>query len=336
MRALALIFLAALALVLLVASPARAHGMRSVYVEIVEQSPGHARVTMRAQVPVSGARIATNAPCTLQASGEEVGATVETLLCPSGVAGAMIRVEGLGPIVSEAVVWVALADGTSTSHLLTQNAPSWSLPRDDSWVSVARDYVSLGVHHILGGADHLLFLVGLVLCLRRVRAVLVAEAAFTVSHSITYSASALGWVHVSSGAAEACIALSLVLVALEACRRWSSRGEGASELGTSSVRGAAVLAFVFGLVHGLGFAGGLSEIGLPARAIPAALAGFAMGVEIGQVAFLVAVLALFAAARRARAHRFISVADVVGAYAVGVIGCFWLFERLRALLFTTT
>src|SRR6202011_1155803 len=124
------------------------------------------RVTMRAQVPVSGARMTTSPPCSIEAGGEESGASVETLTCPGGVAGAIVRIEGLGPIVSEAVVWVALADGTSTSHLLTPDAPSWSLPRTDSWLSLARDYVSLGVRHILGGVDHLLFLVGLVLCLR--------------------------------------------------------------------------------------------------------------------------------------------------------------------------
>ena len=100
------------------------------------------------------------------------------------------------------------------------------------------------------------------------------------------------------------------------------------------MRQGAALAFVFGLVHGLGFAGGLAEIGLPDRAIPAALAGFAAGVEIGQVAFLAAVLALFALAARARkVERGLVLAAT---YAVGSIGCFWLFERLRALLFPLT
>jgi hypothetical protein len=291
---------------LLFAGSASAHGMRSIYVEVVELSPGQARVTTRAQVPVTGITITADAPCTLDG---------EMLVCPGTLGGATLHVEGLGPIVSEAVVWVS-AEGTSTSHLVTPQAPSWTLPSTHvSSLEVARDYVGLGVRHIATGADHLLFLLALVLALKRVRAVLLAETAFTLSHSLSFSASALGWIHVSAAAAEACIALSLVLVALDI-----GRGE------TTARRGAA-LAFVFGLVHGLGFAGGLAEIGMPPSAIPAALVGFAGGVEIGQIAFLAVALTLFALAQRTRVGRL---APTVGAYAVGVVGCFWLFERIRA------
>ena len=304
---------------LLFAASASAHGMRSIYVEVAELSPGRARVTTRAQVPVSGVRITAALPCTLE--GGDDGA--QTLVCPDGIGGATLSIEGLGPIISEAVVWTSLADGTTSSHLVTTDAPSCTLPSAhvSSW-RVARDYVGLGVRHIATGADHLLFLLALVLALKRVRAVLLAETAFTLSHSLSFSASALGWVHVSSGAAEACIALSLVLVALDIGRTEEP-----------SARRGAALAFVFGLVHGLGFAGGLAEIGMPASAIPAALVGFAGGVEIGQVAFLAIVLVLFALARRTRAGRL---APTLGAYAVGIVGCFWLFERLRALFFPLT
>jgi hypothetical protein len=302
---------------LLCARRAEAHGMRSAYVEIVEQTPGRAYVTVRAQVPVTGIRVSVESPCTLDDQG--------LLACPDTVGGARMRIDGLGPIVSEAVVFSALAGGSSASSLVTPAHPSWSLPSARvSWTAVARQYVAFGVEHILTGGDHLLFLLGLVLVLRRPRAVLLAETAFTLSHTITFSASALGWVHVSAPAVEACIALSLVLVALEAGRR---RAE-------VHVWHGAGLAFVFGLVHGLGFAGGLAEIGLPDRAIPAALAGFAAGVEIGQVAFLAAVLVLFAAAARARKlERGLS---FTATYAVGCIGSFWLIERLRALLFPMT
>jgi hydrogenase/urease accessory protein HupE len=322
MRRLVLLAIALLCVVLFVGR-ADAHGMRSAYVEIVEQAPGRAYVTVRAQVPVTGVRLFAEAPCSL-ADASDGTPGVQLLACPDTVAAARMRIDGLGPIVSEAVVWTVLADGASTSTLVTPARPSWSLPSArTSWPSVARQYVALGVEHILTGGDHLLFLLGLVVVLRRVRAVLLAETAFTLSHTLTFSASALGWVRVSAPAVEACIALSLVLVALEAKRTapahvWQGAG----------------LAFVFGLVHGLGFAGGLAEIGLPDRAIPAALAGFAGGVEIGQVAFLAAVLALFALARRARKlERGLSLAAT---YAVGCIGCFWLLERLRALLFAVT
>jgi hypothetical protein len=335
-------FLAILLLVAcaLLASRASAHGMRSVYVEIVELSPGHARVSTRAQVPVTGVRVVADAPCAIGdaapgteaeradapsgATGASIGADARVLTCSQGIGGARVSVLGLGPIVSEAVVWVQYADGASESHLLTQDAPTWTLPAaQQSAVAVARAYIGLGVRHILTGADHLLFLVGLVLVLRRLRAVLLAETAFTLSHSLSFTATALGWIRVSSAAAEACIALSLVLVALDA-------GRGAPAESKRQVRTGAALAFLFGLVHGLGFAGGLAEIGLPPRAIPAALLGFAGGVEIGQVAFLAVVVLLLALAARVRALRFLPTA---GAYAVGVVGCFWLFERLEALLF---
>jgi hydrogenase/urease accessory protein HupE len=298
--------------------------MRSAYVEIVEQAAGHAYVTVRAQVPVTGLAISAEAPCTLEGAGADEN--VRVLACPGSIGGARLHIDGLGPLVSEAVVYTSLAGGASTTTLVTPERPSFALPQAHApWLSIARQYVTLGVEHILTGGDHLLFLLGLVVVLRRVRAVLLAETAFTLSHTITFSASALGWIHVSAPAVEACIALSLVLVALEARRSGSQR----------TLQGAA-LAFVFGLVHGLGFAGGLAEIGLPDRAIPAALAGFAAGVEIGQVAFLAAVLALFALAARAHAPKVERGLVVAATYAVGSIGCFWLFERLRALLFPLT
>jgi len=309
---------------------AEAHAMRTAYVEVVERSPGRALVTLGTQVPVTGVRLSAEAPCTLQAADDTARGAL-LLDCPNGtVGGATLVFEGLGPILSEAVVWTVLADGTSSSTLVTHDRAACVLPTAGaSAFGVARQYVGLGVRHILTGFDHLLFLLGLVVVLRRVRAVLLAETAFTLSHTLSFTAAALGWVHVSTGAVEACIALSLVLVALDATRRRDAR------MPPSALRGAG-LAFAFGLVHGLGFAGGLAEIGLPTRAIPSALAGFAAGVELGQVAFLALVLAAFALARRVRAASAERVLATVATYAVGAVGCFWLFERLRALFLTHT
>ena len=292
------------------ARPAAAHGMRTAYLELTETAPGHAHVAIRGKVPMTGVALTAAAPCTLER---------DALVCPR-LAGATLEVTGLGPIASEAVVLVNFLDGTATSACVTPGAPRWTIPgAADGIVSVARRYVALGVVHIATGADHLLFLLALVLCLRSLRAVMLAETAFTLSHTLSFSASALGWVHVSAAAAEACIAVSLVLAALDIGRServapWRSAG----------------LAFAFGLVHGLGFAGGLAEIGLPATAVTAALAGFATGVELGQVVFLVtAVGALRLVGRvpalaRATAH--------AGTYAVGGVGAFCLCERLGALV----
>ena len=338
------LFALALAAVLAVAGPARAHGMRAAYIEIAEHAAGQAAVSVRTQVPVSGLRLVADAPCEIQEGSEDApGALV--LSCSGTLAGARLTLQGLGPIVSEAVVLTTFSDGSSASTLITGEHPSWEIPeRAASGLAVAGQYVGLGVRHIFTGPDHLLFLLGLVLILRSARAVLLAETAFTLSHSLSFSAAALGWIRVSSAAVEATIALSLVLVALEATKRWrdpaifASRGPMLSAWDPSPLTRARVwqsagLAFVFGLVHGLGFAGGLAEIGVPERAIPAALAGFAGGVEIGQVVFLSCVLLVFAAAkRRERIERGLTLAAT---YATGVTGCFWLFERLKALFFST-
>jgi hypothetical protein len=178
-------------------------------------------------------------------------------------------------------------------------------------------YARAGFFHVLAGADHLLFLAALVVALRRWRAVLLAETAFTFSHSIAFAATALGWIHVPAAAAEAAIALSLVLVALDAGRRRISAAAGARA------------ALVFGAVHGLGFAGGLTELGVPRTAAGSALLGFAAGVEIAQVLFLAACFAVVAiAARFALARRL----GVVTSHVVGVSGFFWLLERTLPLL----
>lgn len=297
------------------ARPAAAHGMRSAYVELTETSPGHARVAIRGKAPVTGVELSAEAPCAVAATAD---AGLQ-LTCPERLAGATLAVSGLGPIVSEAVIFVTLAGGATTSTCVTPGNPRWTIPgAEDGALDVARRYVALGIAHIATGADHLLFLLALVLCLRTLRAVMLAETAFTLSHTLSFSASALGWVRVSATAAEACIAVSLVLVALDVGRprrdaAWKTAG----------------LAFAFGLVHGLGFAGGLAEIGLPATAVPAALAGFASGVELGQVGFLVLAVATLRLLERVPA---LSRATLhAGAYAVGGVGWFWLITRLGAL-----
>jgi hypothetical protein len=294
---------------------ASAHGMRSAYVEVTQTAPGRARIAIRGNVPVTGVALTAASPCAIT-----TGDAGTELACPVALAGAELTVTGMGPIVSEAVIFATFLDGTSTSACVTPGASTWQIPgADPGMVGVAGRYIRLGVEHIATGPDHLLFLLALVLCLRTLRAVLLAETAFTLSHTLSFTASSLGWVRVSSSAAEACIAVSLVLIALDVGRPvrdappWKTAG----------------LAFAFGLVHGLGFAGGLAEIGLPPSAVPAALAGFASGVEIGQVGFLAGALAVLGLL--GRAPRLARVAVQVGGHAVGGIGWFWLLERLRAL-----
>jgi hypothetical protein len=293
-----------------VAAPAHAHAMRSAFVEIDEIGPGRASVHVRVSVPDRGLAVDVSG-CTMRLDDSAGLDRAGSVSCGDALAGHAVTVRGLGPVLTEAVVWIRYADGASFSHLVAKDDPTWMLPANSSAWSVARQYVRLGVAHIVTGYDHLLFLFLLVLTLRRPRAVLLAETAFTISHSIAFTATALGWVRVPPALAEACIAWSLVLVALD--------------VGKPAPQGRGALAFLFGLVHGLGFAEGLREIGLPERDVAAALVSFGAGVEIGQVAFLAVVLAAMRFARRAR-----SKIAFVGAYGGGALASFWFIERALA------
>lgn len=312
-----------LLLLALLPAPAAAHGLRAAYLEVREQAPGTALATLRENFADTALRPRFPDGCAAEereTGAEARGTQTRSYLvrCPGPLAGGTIGLDGLGAVLSEGVVRVALADGSGGSHVLTPAAPSWRVPRRQGAWQVATGYTGLGVRHILGGADHLLFLLGLLLLVRRPRAVLLTETAFTFSHSLSFSATALGWVHVYAPAAEACIALSLVLLALDVgrpARPWQG----------------AALALVFGLVHGLGFAGGLSEIGLPDGAVATALLGFALGVELGQVAFLAVLLGALLLVQRWRAAWVPRLCDA-GAYLIGTTGAWWLIGRLCVCL----
>ncbi len=305
---------------------ASAHGMRSAYLEITEDAPGAALVRLRTTVPSAGVAPALPERCSLDARPgvtETDSGDVRSWLarCNGPLAGGEVGVTGLGPSITEAVVHARLADGRVHTSLLSPSAPRTTLPAVSSRVDTAKAFVAHGLRHIAGGADHLLFLVLLVLTLRRTRAVLAAEAAFTASHTLSFAATALGLVHVSPAAAEACIALSLVLVALDVAPRPGRA--------PTSTRSASTLAFAFGLVHGLGFAGGLTEIGLPDAHAAWALAGFGVGLEIGQLAVcLAALLAVRVASRWRHAGQL---ERVIG-FASGALASAWLFERLSTVM----
>jgi hypothetical protein len=304
----------------LTARQADAHGMRTAYLEMSERSDGGVLATWRTSVP--DATVVPRFPtgCIRAAEDDVVSPDARTfsLRCAGGLAGGEIAVEGLGPVLTEAVVRIVRPDGTVLTRVLRSSAPAWIVPMVTSWLEVGRQYVELGILHIVTGFDHLLFLLALVLYVRRPRLVFVTETAFTLSHSITFSATALGLIHVSAVAAEACIALSLVLVALDVGREEAAQ--------TVAWKGP-LIALVFGLVHGLGFAGALSAVGLPDGAVASALVGFGLGVEIGQIIFLVGVMLALAAIERSRIVTLPRVA-LAGSYAVGIVGAYWLFDRL--------
>jgi hydrogenase/urease accessory protein HupE len=311
MRALLII-----ALIALLASTASAHGMRTAHVEISELEVGKAIVQLQLGAPDPALAITADGCEVAPADAEALFVRSWRVACPDDIGAHRFALVGLGPITSEAVVSIALVDGTTATELVRPDAPD-IVPRRaaPTPAAIAAQFVGLGLVHIATGYDHLLFLLLIVLLLRDVKSVLLAETAFTISHSLSFSATALGWIHLSPAAAETCIALSLLMLAADIdLRRPALRWRGAA------------MALVFGLVHGLGFAGGLHEIGLPDREIGYALIGFGAGVELGQVAFLaLALAALYIVKRRPRI-------ELAGLYAIGGLSAYLVLTRALQLI----
>ena len=214
-------------------------------------------------------------------------------------------------------------DGTTQVTRLRPSAPSFVVEAAPRAVEVARTYSMLGVEHILMGIDHLLFVLSLLLITRGGWKLVKTVSAFTLSHSITLTAATLGFVHVPQRPVEAVIALSIVFVAAEIVQGYRGR------VGIAA-RAPWVVAFAFGLLHGLGFAGGLSEAGLPPGHIPLALLFFSGGVEAGHFLFIGLVLSLLLLAQRTRVPVPHWV-ELVPAYAIGGVAMFWFVQRTLAI-----
>ncbi len=251
-----------------------------------------------------------------------------TAACPGGLTGKAIAVEGLERTSTDVLVHIALAPDRTQTLRLTPDTISAIIPADPGLWDVVETYTLLGIDHILLGIDHILFVLALILLVGGGWKLVKTITAFTVAHSITLSAAALGFVEFPGPPVEATIALSIVFLAHEIAVREPGRPR-------LSERQPWIVAFAFGLLHGLGFAGALAETGLPHNEIPAALLAFNVGVEIGQLLFVGAVLILVAVLRWSiarhrsygRVARFASTALV---YAIGSSASLWLIERVAA------
>lgn len=243
---------------------------------------------------------------------------------PGGLAGQDVTIEGLTATKVDALIRVTDLEGVTQTTRATPDSPTVTIAATASRWQVAGTYLVLGVEHILLGIDHLLFVLALVLLVRGWRKLVATITAFTVAHSITLALATLGFVHVPGPPVEACIALSIVFVAAEIIHSRQGR-PGLTD------RAPWVVAFTFGLLHGLGFAGALSEVGLPQHAIPIALLFFNVGVELGQLAFVVVVLGVLAAARRLP-PRVPAWGWRVAPYAIGSVAMFWVLERTAGFL----
>ncbi len=247
-----------------------------------------------------------------------------TVRCAGGLAGGTIHIAGLNATMTDVLVRVERLDGSTQVARLTPPAPSFVIAAVAGAMGVAVTYGTLGVEHILLGIDHLLFVLALLIITRGSWRLFKTVTAFTVAHSITLSLATLGFFKVPSAPVEAVIALSIVFVAAEIVRSRQGRA-GLTE------RAPWVVAFTFGLLHGFGFAGALSQIGLPQRDIPLALLCFNVGVEVGQLLFIASVYAVVAVARRIASR--VNFPQPVWTwrllpYAIGSVAAFWLIQRL--------
>ncbi len=242
---------------------------------------------------------------------------------PGGIEGKVVRFANMPSSGIDVLVRLERADGSSQVDRVMPGQPEVVFKPNPGAFEVVTTYSVLGIEHILMGVDHLLFIAGLVMLVRGHRRLFWTVTAFTLAHSVTLALATLGVVNVPGPPVEAAIALSIVFVALEILRRQGGCPSLASEKPW-------LVGFCFGLLHGLGFAGALAEIGLPHDSIPLALLFFNIGVEIGQLLFVGALLLLAAAVRRVARAPDPRWAVQLPAYVIGGVASYWLFERVAA------
>ena len=322
-------------LVCLLAPVAQADIFRPAYLELREAGPdaqGNAVYEILWKVPAQGdmrmsgqVRLPAGTKNLTEPQGLFVGnAFIERwrISRTGGLVGQEIGIDDLSRGVSDVIVRVERRDGSSQMERLLPESPRFTIKAPAGTGAVAWSYLVLGIEHILGGVDHLLFVLALLLIVRGGKRILITITAFTVAHSITLVAATLGWVHVPGPPVEAMIALSIVFVAAEIIHGLRGRPG-------LTARAPWVVAFSFGLLHGFGFAGALAEVGLPEKAIPIALLTFNVGVELGQLIFVALVLAARAVIVRLPLPNPAWMPYALP-YAIGSVAMFWVIERIGA------
>lgn len=309
-----------------------AHELRPGFLEITQI--GADTYDVRFKVPARGdmrlglyVRLPDACTNTAPPRTEGVGsAFVERLSvnCAGGLAGHQVAIDGLAGTFTDVVVRVESSDGAVQATRLTPDQPSFTVAAAPTWLDTARTYFLLGVEHILLGIDHLLFVLALLLLVRNTWMLVKVITAFTVAHSITLAAAALGWAQVPQAPVEAVIALSIMFVAAEILRRKRDENDLVSKAPW-------VIAFAFGLLHGLGFGGALKEIGLPQSDIPLALLTFNLGVEAGQLLFVFAVLGLKVVVDRLLDMK-VPWARTVAGYGIGSLAAVWFVQRIALMV----
>lgn len=310
-----------------------AHEIRPAVLNIVEQKPGWFDVTWKIPVlpgyevdlePILPASLAPYGP---PANHDIPGAKVQysTYQAKDGaLTGETIFIKGLSATQIDVMVRINFADGTSQSAILRPMSPSFTVPAPGTRGEIAWVYMRMGVEHILLGIDHLLFVLGLLLIVGNRWMLLKTITAFTISHSITLAIATLGYASAPGPPLNAAIALSILFLGPEIVRVW--RGQT-----SFTIRHPWVVAFAFGLLHGFGFASGLSTSGLPSAEIPLALLLFNVGVEVGQLFFVLVIVLLERSFRVLEIH-WPRWAEALPAYTVGSLGAFWTIQRVAIMV----
>jgi hypothetical protein len=315
-------------------SPAvQAHESRPAYLEITETARGQFSVLWRTPV-LAGRRLplVLKMPDGVESLKEPVVQELADSLVerrwvdagPHGLAGKRVEIVGLQFTITDALVRIQLLDGRTLQAIVRPSQPWIEIAASQAWWQVMGTYIVEGIRHILVGADHLLFVLGLLLIVKDRWMLVKTITAFTVAHSITLAIATLGYAEAPALPLNAVIALSILFLGPEIVRSW--RGET-----SFTIRHPWAVAFAFGLLHGFGFASALTGAGLPRGDLPLALLSFNLGVEAGQLAFVALVLAL------ARSFVVLEIrwprwVQALPGYTVGTLGAFWTVQRLVMLL----
>ena len=322
--------LLAIVLLLIYALPGMTHEVRPGYLEVTETAPERYQVLWK--VPMKGDAVLRMSPlfpetCQEQTppSSRAVAAAMVkqwTIVCAGGLKDVEVTIEGLQHTLTDVLVRVTHSGGSTQTVRLAPDNIVFTVSGEPSTLEVITTYMSLGIEHILLGVDHLLFVFALLLIVQGWRRLVGTITAFTVAHSITLAAATLGYVNVPQAPVEAVIALSILFLATEIIHMLQGR-TGLAQ------RYPWLVAFIFGLLHGFGFAGALTEIGLPPSDIPLALLFFNVGVEVGQLIFVAGVLLIGMILRRLISQPMRWVETVI-TYMIGGIAAFWTIERVAA------
>lgn len=240
--------------------------------------------------------------------------------CNEGLADKTLFIEGLKSTGTDLLLRLELLSGASHSKLLSPSKSSYRVPKDASSWQIVQTYSWLGITHILLGFDHLLFVFALLFIVKNMRRLLWTVTAFTLAHSLTMAVSTLGIVHIPQAPVEAVIALSILFLAMEIIH------EKQGKVGLTSLY-PWLIAFIFGLLHGFGFAGALAEIGLPQQAVTLALVFFNIGVELGQLMFVATVVLMVVILQRLTYPALLDKLQTAVVYMIGGVSAFWLIER---------